>query len=388
MSQGVSVAFGAFGDSRARLRFRGSRAGQAGATQGRLRLKPPSPSSRSRASRRARRASPAARARREGVRREGARGAARTVARDVEAVPAPAGSGRGASVRRNIDLGAIDSFDALHVTFADLVGAARPASGRYDPSALVRLRRIAHRDRRAGDFGRRGWATFASRAAFVCASARAGARDAGASMSNNKVITTGGAVVPHAVDGAPARPRRRTTPHLCGLMHRDGRGAGAGGGPATMAMLMSMFVAASGNAAGGTAQAGTPFSAAVKAEDAPPAWRRAVTGGAVFFTKSSPGRAPSSERAHAPRTHVYHQYPSRRDVETLLRPPRGVGAETTRVVTHTYYLVARSVVEGCEVFHSPMAGENVSSRASGRGTIDCATSTRRFGAPRASQGGL
>ena len=43
---------------------------------------------------------------------------------DVELVPAPAGSGRGASARRNIDLGAIDSFDALHVTLADLVGAA------------------------------------------------------------------------------------------------------------------------------------------------------------------------------------------------------------------------------------------------------------------------
>ena len=35
--------------------------------------------------------------------------------------------------------------------------------------------------------------------------------------------------------------------------------------PMHMAMLMSMFVAASGNAAGGTAQACNPFSAAVKA---------------------------------------------------------------------------------------------------------------------------
>ena len=62
--------------------------------------------------------------------------APRFVECDVELVPAPAGSGRGAQNRKKIDLSLVANFDDLHVALADVVGAARPAGGRYDPSAL------------------------------------------------------------------------------------------------------------------------------------------------------------------------------------------------------------------------------------------------------------
>ena len=62
--------------------------------------------------------------------------APRFVECDVELVPAPVGSGRGAQNRKKIDLSLVANFDDLHVALADVVGAARPAGGRYDPSAL------------------------------------------------------------------------------------------------------------------------------------------------------------------------------------------------------------------------------------------------------------
>jgi len=199
-------------------------------------------------------------------------GAARTVECDVELVPAPAGSGRGASARRKIDLGAIDSFDALHVTLADLVGAARPAGGRYDPSAL----QIAYVDANGAPavLGAEPWATFASRAAFVQARLLApGLSDAGASMSNSPKVASQPAApsfhMPWTVPPAPA-PAHNPFAAMLGM----GAAPPPAADPATMAMLMSMFVAASGNAAGGTAQACNPFSAAVKAEDVPPATPR------------------------------------------------------------------------------------------------------------------
>ena len=274
MSQGVSSAFGAFGGFPGATAFSGFPGpGQAGATHRPTASKAPisidslagvapalptSPAA----------AAPAAKA--SAAKAPG--GAARTVECDVELVPAPAGSGRGASVRRNIDLGAIDSFDALHVTFADLVGAARPAGGRYDPSAL----QIAYVDANGAPaiLGAEPWATFASRAAFVQARLLApGLSDAGASMSNSPKVTSQPAApsfhMPWTVPPAPA-PAHNPFAAMLGM----GAAPAPAADPATMAMLMSMFVAASGNAAGGTAQAGTPFSAAVKAEDAPPATPR------------------------------------------------------------------------------------------------------------------
>ena len=182
MSQGVSSAFGAFGGFPGATAFSGFPGpGQAGATHRPTASKAPisidslagvAPALPTLAGG----AAPAA-----GVRREGARGAARTVECDVRARAGARGVGRGASVRQNIDLGAIDSFDALHVTFADLVGAARPAGGReYDRSAL----QIACVDASGAPaiLGAEPWATFASRAAFVQARLLApGLSDAGAS---------------------------------------------------------------------------------------------------------------------------------------------------------------------------------------------------------------
>jgi hypothetical protein len=256
---------------------------------------------------------------------------------DVELVPAPAGSGRGASARRKINLSAIDNFDALHVTLADLVGAARPAGGRYDPSAL----QIAYVDANGAPavLGAEPWATFASRAAFVQARLLApGLSDAGASMSNSPKVASQPAApsfhMPWTVPPAPA-PAHNPFAAMLGMGAAPAPAADpCDDGHAHVHVRRRVRERRGGYRAGGYSLLRRGEGGGRAARDA------AVTGGAVFFTKSSPGRAPSSERAHAPRTHVYHQYQSRRDVETWLRPSRGVGAETTRVVTHTYYLVA------------------------------------------------
>ena len=290
MSRGVSSAFGAFGGFPGATAFSGFPGpGQAGATHrptaskasisvdslaGVAPAPPASPAA----------AAPAAKA--------GER-AARSVECDVELVPAPAGSGRGASARQSIDLSSIDSFDALHVTLADLVGAARPAGGRYDPSAL----QIAYVDANGAPavLGAEPWATFASRVAFVQARLLApGLTDGGASMSNSpKAPKASDAPKAESIPAAPSfhapwmvPPAPASAPAYNPFAAMLGTGAAPTPGPApaadpaTMAVLMSIFAAASGNGAGTHAQAGHPFSAAFtaagfpKAEDAPPATPR------------------------------------------------------------------------------------------------------------------
>ena len=272
MSRGVSSAFGAFGGFPGATAFSGFPGpGQAGATHRPTPCKasisvdslagvaPASPDS------------PAAAA----PTTKAGGGAARTVECDVELVPAPAGSGRGASARQSIDFSAIDSFDALHITLADLVGAARPAGGRYDPSAL----QIAYIDANGAPavLGAEPWATFASRVAFVQARLLApGLADGSTSMSNNLEApkAESAPVVPsfHAAPPSVRAPAYNPFAAVLGL----GAAPAPAADPATMAVLMSMFAAAHGNRTGAHAQAGHPFSAAFtaagfpEAEDAPP----------------------------------------------------------------------------------------------------------------------
>ena len=272
MKRGVSSAFGAFGGFPGATAFSGFPGpGQAGATHRPTPCKasisvdslagvaPASPDS------------PAAAA----PTTKAGGGAARTVECDVELVPAPAGSGRGASARQSIDFSAIDSFDALHITLADLVGAARPAGGRYDPSAL----QIAYKDANGAPavLGAEPWATFASRVAFVQARLLApGLADGSTSMSNNLEApkAESAPVVPsfHAAPPSVRAPAYNPFAAVLGL----GAAPAPAADPATMAVLMSMFAAAHGNRTGAHAQAGHPFSAAFtaagfpEAEDAPP----------------------------------------------------------------------------------------------------------------------
>ena len=283
MSQGMSSAFGAFGGFPGATAFSGFPGpGQAGATHRPTASKasvsvdslagvapalPTSPAA----------AAPAAKA---------ASGAARMVECDVELVPAPAGSGRGASARRKINLSAIDNFDALHVTLADLVGAARPAGGRYDPSAL----QIAYVDQNGAPavLGAEPWATFASRVAFVQARLLAPGltAEAGASISNipkkpaESVPAAPSFHMPWMVPSNVPAPAYNPFAAMLGMSAAPAPAPAPAADPATMAMLMSMFVAASGNGAGTNVEAANPFSAAFaaaglpKAEDAPPATPR------------------------------------------------------------------------------------------------------------------
>ena len=197
-------------------------------------------------------------------------GAARFVECDVELVPAPAGSGRGTSARRKIDLSTLDSFDALHVALSDVVGASRPAGGRYDPSAL----QIAYVDANGAPavLGAEHWETFASRVAFVQARLLAPGLPDGSQSASSKAKTSNAAPSFHMPWMMPPAPAPAPAPPYNPFAAMLGMGAAPApppptADPATMAMLMSMFIAASGGSAGGGGGGDTQntFSAAALA---------------------------------------------------------------------------------------------------------------------------
>jgi len=193
-------------------------------------------------------------------------GASRIVECEVELVPAPAGSGRGASARGKIDLATIDSFDALHVELADVVGASRPAGGRYDPSAL----QIAYVDASGAPavLGAEPWETFTSRVAFVQARLLAPGLNYGSNPNSPRSgMSTAAAPMfhmPWMMPQAPPAPAPAPAYNPFAALLGVGQPPTAStptADPATMAMLMSMFVAASGNGAG-NGEVPNPFSAA------------------------------------------------------------------------------------------------------------------------------
>lgn len=90
--------------------------------------------------------------------------ASATVDCSIELVPVPPGTS-GETTRKTLDFSAVDSFDALHRTLAEVVGAPAPAGGRYDPSAL----QIAYGDAKGipAILGAETWETFRSRVVTI-----------------------------------------------------------------------------------------------------------------------------------------------------------------------------------------------------------------------------
>ena len=163
----------------------------------------------------------------------------------IELVPVPPGTS-GETTQKTLDFSAVDSFDTLHRTLAEVVGAPAPAGGRYDPSAL----QIAYGDAKGipAILGAETWETFRSRVVTIHARllvpreslpnpppAPAAPASFQPSVANQFAVMMG--LQPHAPPSQP--PSGMDQSMLAGLQW-----AAAAGMEPTMAMMMMMAAGA------------------------------------------------------------------------------------------------------------------------------------------------